>query len=185
MRTPALPVEPWSHIVRLDDTGRTPIDFDVAPSAEACAELAARLGILGLRKLRLKGRLASEGGRDWRLAATLGATAQQACVVTLAPVTTRIEETVDRRYAAHLPELPPTEEVEMPDETVEPLARAVDLGAIMAEALALALPAWPRAEGAEVGQRTFARPGTRPMTDEDARPFAGLRDILSDRGDDT
>jgi uncharacterized metal-binding protein YceD (DUF177 family) len=73
----------------------------------------------------------------------------------------------------------------MPDETLEPLVRAVDLGAVMAEALALALPAWPRAEGAEIGQRTFARPGTRPMTDEGARPFAGLRDILSDRGDDT
>jgi uncharacterized metal-binding protein YceD (DUF177 family) len=185
MRTPARPVEPWSHIVRLDDTGRAPIDFDLVPTAEACAGLAARLGILGLRKVRFDGRLAPEGRRDWRLAARLGATAEQACVVTLAPVRTRIEEMVERRYVADLPELPPGEEVEMPDETLEPLARAVDLGAVMAEALALALPAWPRAEGAEIGQRTFTRPGTRPMSDEDARPFAGLRDILPDRENDT
>ena len=41
-------------------------------------------------------------------------------------------------------------------------------------ALALALPLYPRAPGAELGQAVFAEPGTAPLKDEDLRPFAGL-----------
>ena len=44
-------------------------------------------------------------------------------------------------------------------------------------ALALALPLYPRAEGADLAQAQFAGPGVTPMTDEDARPFAGLKDL--------
>ena len=33
---------------------------------------------------------------------------------------------------------------------------------------------FPRADGAELGRRTFAAPGVAPMTDEASRPFAGL-----------
>ena len=74
-------------------------------------------------------RLAAGGG--------LGATVTQACVVTLAPVITRIEETVTRRYLADMPE-PEGEEVEMPeDDSAEPLPVIIDPGAVMIEALAL------------------------------------------------
>ena len=177
-----LPVEPWSRIVRLDDR-RSAETFELAPDAPARAALAERLGLSSLRKLRFSGRLLPEGRRDWRLEAELGATAVQPCVVTLAPVTTRIDEPVVRRYLAELPELPPGDEVEMPDEEVEPLPAALDLGVVMAEALALALPAWPRAEGVEIGEAVFAAPGTSPMRDEDARPFAELKGMLK-RGED-
>lgn len=183
MRSPPRAVEPWSRIVRLDDAARTPQEVALEPDAAACAALAERLGIVGLRKLRLAGRLLPEGRRDWHLKAHLGATAVQACAVTLAPVTTRIDEPVERRYSADMPDLPPGDEIEMPDETLEPLPAALDLGAVTAEALALALPAWPRAEGAELGRRHYAAPGTRPMTDEDARPFASLARLMRDDGD--
>ena len=185
MPTPIRPVEPWSQLVRLDDGGRAPETFDVTPDAEARAALAERLGILGLRKLRLSGQFVPEGKRDWRLDAELGATVVQACVVTQTPVTTRIDETVERRYLARMPDLPEGEEIEMPDDTIEPLPATLDLGAVMAEALTLALPPWPRAEGAELGEHVHAEPGTRPMTDEDARPFAGLKALMRDRDDDT
>jgi uncharacterized metal-binding protein YceD (DUF177 family) len=179
-------VEPWSHILRLDDGGRTPRVFELAPTAEIRAALAARLGIPGIRKLKFVGALEPEGGRDWRLAAELGATAVQTCVVTLGPVTTRIDESVERRYVAETPEPPPgDDEVEMPDDTVEPLPAALDLGVVMAEALALALPEWPRAEGAELERSAFAGPGTRPMSDDDARPFAGLGSLMRGQDDDT
>ena len=185
MRTPPRPVEPWSHIVRLDDGSRTPEVFVLEPPAEIRSELAERLNILGLRKLRLAGRLEPEGRSDWRLVAELGATAVQSSVVTLTPVTTRIDEEVERLYLAQTPDLPEGEEIEMPDETVEPLPAALDLGAVMAEALALALPPWPRAEGVGMEDQAFAKPGTRPMTDEDTRPFAALRDLMRRDGDDT
>ena len=139
--------------------------------------MAAELGIPGVRKLRLEGRLVPEGRQDWRLEATLGATVVQDCVVTLAPVVTRIDEAVERRYLAQLPEMEGGEH-EMGAEDVEPLPGALDAGEVMLEALALALPPFPRAEGAELGEVVAAAPGVEPLTAERARPFAGLGDAL-------
>jgi uncharacterized metal-binding protein YceD (DUF177 family) len=154
--------------------------FELVPDAAARERLAAELGLLGLRKLRLTGRLVPEGKRDWRLEASLGATVVQPCVVTAEPVTTRLDEPVARRYLAVMPE-PEGEEVEMPeDDSAEPLPAALDLFAVLAEALALALPQYPRAAGAELGEAVFAAPGVAPMTDEEARPLAGLA-ALRDR----
>jgi len=109
----------------------------------------------------------------------------QDCVVTLEPVTTRIEVDVVRRYqAGYVP--PEEDEIEMPeDESLEPLGEVIDPGAILEEALVLALPLYPRKDGAEIGEAVFTEPGKRPMTDEQARPFAGLaalRDKLEDDG---
>jgi uncharacterized metal-binding protein YceD (DUF177 family) len=154
--------------------------FEITPDAEARAGLAAELGLLGLRKLRLAGRLVPEGKRDWRLEASLGATVVQPCVVTAEPVTTRLDEPVARRYLAEMPE-PEGDEVEMPeDDTAEPLPATLDLFAVLSEALALALPQYPRAEDAELGEAVFAAPGVAPMTDEEAKPLAGLA-ALRDR----
>lgn len=161
--------------------------FVLAPDAEARQQVADALGIEAIRKLRFEGRLVPDGARDWRLEATLGATAVQACVVTLAPVTTRVDAEVVRRYLADWVE-PEAEEAEMPeDETQEALPDRLDLAVVMREALALSLPDYPRAEGAELSEATFAGPGVQPMTDDDARPLAGLaalRDRMRDAARD-
>jgi uncharacterized metal-binding protein YceD (DUF177 family) len=178
-----LPVEPWSELVRLSDAARREIPFNLAPEAEARAALAERLGASSLKKLRFSGVMIPEGARDWRLEARLGATAVQPCVVTLAPVTTRIDEAVARRYAAEQPSFEEGSEVEMPqDESVDPLPAMLDLGAVMAEALALALPDWPRAAGVEAGDALAAPEGAEPLTDEAAKPLAGLKRLLQERG---
>ena len=77
-------------------------------------------------------------------------------------------EEITRRYLAEM-EMPKAEEVEMPeDDTVEPLPETLDLGVVIAEALALALPPFPRAEGATLGEAVFTEPGATPMTDDAA-----------------
>ena len=153
-----------------------PTVFDLRPEQPELDRIAAQLGIDGLRKLRFDGTISPEGKHGWRLAASLGATVVQPCIATLAPVTTRIEDTVERRYlpgVRHTSELP--EEMEMPeDETVEPLGSHIDPDAVMREALALALPLYPRADGAAVEETQFTEPGKTPMRDEDTKPFAGL-----------
>ena len=161
--------------LRLADLpARKPTRFDLAPGPDDLAALAAELGLSGLRKLRFKGELRPDGRRDWRLEATLGATVVQPCVVTLDPVTTRIDEPVTRRYLAGMAE-PEGEETEMPEDvSAEPLPEVVDIGAVMAEALALALPLYPRAEGAELGETVLTEPGKQALTDQDTKPFAGL-----------
>ena len=98
----------------------------------------------------------------------------QPCVITLKPVRTDISEPVRIQFSPHVA-APEGDEIEMPDETLEPLGNFIDLTAIMVEALSLALPAYPRAEGASLPQAAAA--------DDDAagdtrRPIAGLDKLL-------
>ncbi len=174
-----------STILRLADlANRRATTFVVVPSAEENRQIAAHLDLRSLRKLRFAGEIAPLGDADWTLTATLGASVTQDCVVTLDPVNTRIDEVVTRTYAANLAD-PDDPEVEMPeDDTVEPLPANVDVAAVMIEALSLSLPAFPRAAGADLGDAQFAEPGVDAMTDDDAKPFAGLaalRDSLTDK----
>lgn len=159
--------------------GRTQ-SFDIVPDAEMRAAMAQALGIETLRKLTFRGTLAPLGRRDWRLTADLGATAVQACVATLAPVTTRIDTYIERRFLSDMPapaDLEPTPDdgVEMPeDDSEEPLGDIIDLARVLHEALALALPDYPRADGAGSAAAQATPPGSAPLTDEDLKPFAGL-----------
>lgn len=165
---------------------RRVIDFMIAPDAAERAGIAAALGLEALRKFRFVGRLTPLGQRDWELVADLGATVVQSCVVTLDPVRTRIDERVERRFLACMPE-PSGDEVEMPeDENAEALGDAIDIGLVAVEALVLALPAFPRADAAALGDAGVLRaapPGLEPLDDTPQRPFAKLAE-LRDRLDD-
>jgi uncharacterized metal-binding protein YceD (DUF177 family) len=165
-------------------TGR-PTQFVVEPGTEERAAIADRLGIPSVRKLRFEGEMQPQGRQDWALAGRLGATVVQPCVVTLDPVTTRIDEDVRRTYLAEMPEPEGGDEAEMPeDDTADPLPETLDLFAVMEEALALALPPFPRAPGAELGEAVYTEPGKAAMTDDDAKPFAGLKALRDKLGDD-
>lgn len=161
--------------------------FDIEPDAAQRQEIGALLELLVLRKLRFKGTMAPAGKRDWALNASLGATVVQPCVVTLAPVTTRIDDTVTRLYLSRISEAEEGSETEMPeDDSVEPVPETLDLVEVMTEALALSLPLYPKAEGAVIETGNFAPPGVAPMTDEETKPFAGLaalRDKLAKDGE--
>ena len=162
--------------------GADPLDYRLTTTPPQRDRIAADLGLTALRKLSGRIRLYPDGARDWKLDGSLGATVVQPCVVTLEPVTTRIDTHFSRRFVANF-EMPETSEAEMPeDDTIEPLQESLDLAEILIEALAIALPDYPRSDGAEMGAQTFAQPGVTPMSDEDAKPFAGLaalRDKLS------
>jgi uncharacterized metal-binding protein YceD (DUF177 family) len=103
-----------------------------------------------VRKLRFAGTLEPEGARDWRLEAELGATVVQPCVVTLAPVTTRIETSCRAPLPRRLAGARGRRSRDARGRHDRGAARALDLSAVMAEALALALPDYPRAPDAEM-----------------------------------
>ena len=176
-----------TNTVRTRDNTR-PQSFSLVPDAASRATLAQELGISGIRKLTFHGEIAPENATDLKLTADLGATVIQPCVVTLEPVVTRIDDRISRFYVEDLPELPEGAEIEMPeDDTTERLPREIDLAGVMAEALALALPAWPRAEGVDPVELSVTEPGKDPITDEDIKPFGALkslRDKLDDDGND-
>jgi uncharacterized metal-binding protein YceD (DUF177 family) len=177
----ASPAPALSHPLRVARLSRAKAtDFEITPDTAEREALAGFLDLTALRKLRFAGRVEPAEGGGWDLVAHLGATVVQPCRTTLEPVTTRIEEAVRRRY---LPDLAPPEEeeVEIPEDVdIEHLGAVIDPAAVMVEALALALPPFPRAEGAEPGDAVFTEPGRAPLRDEDTKPLAGLA-ALRDR----
>ena len=169
-----------------DLPSRKPSRFSLALTETERTTLSHELGLLDLRKARLVGEIAPTGKKDWRLSATLGATVDQPCGITLAPVTTRIDETIERLYLADW-DVPEAAEVEMPEDTnAEQLPNVLDLLALFSESLVLALPPFPRAPDAVLETSQYTEPGKVPMTDDEAKPFAGLAQLKlgSDEGSD-
>ncbi|SFR40999.1 Uncharacterized metal-binding protein YceD, DUF177 family [Yoonia tamlensis] len=167
-----------SSLLRFADLPtRKATGFELIPTAEQRKAIAQLLNIVAVKKLRFTGDLAPQGRKDWTLNASLGATVVQSCVVSLDPVTTRIDENVSRRYMSDIAEIEAAE-IEMPeDDTIDPLPDSLDVAQVMIEALSLALPAYPRVPGADITQVNFSAPGAAPMTDEQAKPFAGLSSL--------
>ncbi|MBL9074929.1 YceD family protein [Tabrizicola sp.] len=158
---------------------RKPTRFSYRPDAGERAALAEDLGLIALYRLELTGEIRPAGRDELVLDATLTAAADQACGITLAPVPAQVSEPVRRRFVAGL-ETPEGDEVEMPeDDSVEPMPEVIDLAEIAAEALALALPLYPRAPGAEFADGLHAADGVTPLTDADLKPFAGLQGLAA------
>ena len=166
---------PQNQTLRMADLSeRRGRSFDISLTPEQIETASDELNLLGLKKTRLSGELRPSGADGWELDAKLGATVVQPCTITLNPVTTRLDVPVIRRYVPDF-ELPEEAETEMPeDDALEPMPTTVDLGALLLEELALNLPQFPRAPGAELGSAVFTEPGKTAMTDDDARPFASL-----------
>jgi uncharacterized metal-binding protein YceD (DUF177 family) len=160
--------------------GRRAREFHILPDAAERAAIAADLGLIELPSLSFRGTLAPAGKADVVLTGRLEAEVVQACIVSLVPVRARIGEEVRRRYVADLPAPEPGGETEMPeDDTIEPMPERLELSEVMHEALALALPEYPRAPGVELGEAGFGPRGAQAPEAPDAgqdrpNPFAAL-----------
>lgn len=145
--------------------------------------VAETLSAVSVRKMRITGELEPLGKNDWHLSAKVGATVTQSCVVSNDPVQTRVDVPVSITYVSgyNFGQDDDTDENEL-DDTTEPLPTEINLADIAIEAVALAIPDYPRADNVELEQQVFSEPGTKAMTDEDAKPFAslaGLKDKLA------
>lgn len=154
-------------------SGRKKVHFNFRPDAEQRAQIAQALDLIELPEFTYKGELTPSGRSDVLLHADLAAHVVQPCSVTLAPVHSKLTDQSDRRYVQDYVE-PEADELEIPAEDTEAMPEIIDVAAIAIEALALALPLYPRARGAEFGEATFAAPGVAPLTTESLKPFAGL-----------
>ncbi len=146
--------------------GAEVVEFDEAATEDERRSLARLFGATAVKDLAVAGRIAAVPG-GWLMEARLTATVLQPCVVTLAPVKTRINQPIRRRFLAD----PSAAE---DDDEVEALGPVIDPGLIAIEEVALALPPYPRAPGASLAQSEFGPPGAAPVTEEKVRPFADL-----------
>jgi uncharacterized metal-binding protein YceD (DUF177 family) len=154
-------------------SGRKVLRFTFSPDAEARAIIAQALDLLELPEFTFKGELVPQGRADVLLRADLTARVVQSCSVTLAPVPSKLSDHVEVRFDHDYVE-PLADDWEIPAEDTEPLPENIDVAAIGIEALALALPLYPRANGVEFDEASFAAPGVAPLKSQDLKPFAGL-----------
>jgi len=181
-RAPMREVSPYTHPIRVADLpAHKPTGFLLTPDAGARKRIARELSVSALHKLRFEGRIAPAGKSGWRLDGRLGATVVQSCVVTLDPLTTRIDVPLTRRYVPESARPLTGSEAEMDgDDNIEPLNEIIDLGQTMVEALALALPDYPRTRGVVFSEAAFTTPGRKTTIEEESKPFAPLA-ILRDK----
>jgi uncharacterized metal-binding protein YceD (DUF177 family) len=132
------------------DEART---FAIEANEPERAALARRFGLLALDSLTATGRIeVFRRGRRARLTATLKAEATQSCVVSLAPVPARVEDTFSVTYDREAK--PDALELEFDvnaEDPPDPLPeKGIDVGEAVAEHLGLALEPYPRAPGVKV-----------------------------------
>jgi uncharacterized metal-binding protein YceD (DUF177 family) len=152
--------------------------FDVTFSDVELNAIAEILSVVSVKKMRIVGKISPSGAKDWILTANVGATVTQTCIITLDPVQTRIDTQVTLTYVAEYQVDGHESVAEMTvDETIEPLVDEIDLTTIAIEAVALALPDYPKAPNAQLETTVFAADGVTPMTDADTKPFASLASL--------
>ena len=138
-----------SRRVAVDTLGNGAVDIDIAVDSEERAALARRFALVALDSLSADVRV-KRGGRDGEIYVTgkFSADVVQRCVVTLDPVTIHLAGSFTHSYCVpgHVPtvvEVDPEGE-----DSPEPLVEEwIDIGAVVAEQLALNLDPYPRAPG--------------------------------------
>jgi hypothetical protein len=189
----------FSRPLAVEEVPPEGLDVTIAATEPERQALAAQDGLEGLAKL--EGSLHVEPWRKEGLAVTgeMRARITQICVVTLDPFDSEIVEPIDvkfasldgspaipgvaqareatrtRRGASQAPNTPaPKAEFESDDPPDPIIGGVVDLGALVAEFLALGLDPYPRKPGVE-----FKEPETPAETDIVESPFSKLK-VLKD-----
>jgi uncharacterized metal-binding protein YceD (DUF177 family) len=144
--------------------------FEIAANPAERQALAKRFDLLALGSLTAEVRLGQIPGGLIRLSAELAADITQECVVTLAPVQSRVQESFSVLYGDGGEAL----EVNLDGaaETIEPLENGIiDIGEAVAQQLSLALDPFPHAPGAipPIPAGTAKPAGDRPPS-----PFQAL-----------
>lgn len=168
------PQAEFSRPVPVDGLGEDEVVKRIEATAEECQALARRFDLLALGQLSASVRLRRLPGRALvRVTGRFEAQVTQACVITLEPVTGRLEGRFTRCYSL----APVAAEREVlvavgEDEPPEPVpAGGIDLGEIVAEQMALEIDPYPRAEGARLERAEWGGP---PDGEERASPFRVL-----------
>lgn len=162
---------PWSVPVAVEDIPETGLHVEIDAPETVRAELATLAGLRELPNLSAVFDLTRRAA-GVRVTGNVSARVGQSCVVTLEPLESDVEETVDLRFAPQsvepaLSKAESTAAHTKDDDPPEPISNGrLDLGAIATEFLLLGIEPYPRKPGAE-----FA-----PVKADDAsaKPFAAL-----------
>lgn len=177
------PVVPWSVPVAVDDIPEHGLHIEIdAPAAVRAQVLALAEGLSTLHDLTSLSAVfdLTRGGSKVHVTGHVRAKVGQTCVVTLEPMESSIDETVDLTFAPTAAGAgEPVGEIELRphEDPPEPLARGmIDLGTLATEFLVLGIDPYPRKSGVEFAPVTVG---------EDApKPFAALEALKKRFGGD-
>lgn len=170
--------EDFAHRLTLDRIrGGDRLDL-VADEAERQA-IAKRLGLDSLKQLQAHVVLDRDGDRI-RATGRIAASLDQRCVVTGDPVAAHIDEPFEIAFVAEPKPNSPDEEIELGAQDCDVVfhdGAAIDLGAAIADTLALALDPYPRSASAEAALKDAG-----VLSEEEAGPFAALAQLKKQMG---
>lgn len=162
-------VVPWSVPVAIDQIPDGGLHRDIVAPETALAAIARLADIREVSALSATFDVAKRSNKvevTGRVRANVG----QTCVVSLEPMETEIDEAIELTFAP-----PPAGAVSLDngasdsaraggEEAPEPLlGNSIDLGAIAAEFLVLAIDPYPRKEGAEFAPPAIEEAGNKPF----------------------
>jgi uncharacterized metal-binding protein YceD (DUF177 family) len=169
----------WDHAISdIPDAGLT------ATRAAAPGELEAvarALGLVACERLEASYEIVPRGAGHYALKGTLRAKVVQACVVTLDPVTSLVEQDFQAGFWPEEEISPPTGGLVDLEEDSEPepiVGGRIVIGRVVYECLAENLDPYPRAPGAVLEKSEAAAPAGDGKPDS---PFAVLANIKTKR----
>jgi hypothetical protein len=190
---------PFSRPLVVAEVPEAGLEISIVANEQERAALAEIDGLVALTRLEADLRVAREGAGGARVTGGLRAELRQTCVVSLEEFDARVVEAIDVRFAPEreIERLSADErrgnerrhastkareakashhEAILDEDAPDPLVDGrIDLGAIVAEFLALGLDPYPRKPGARFAESDDLQSG------EAASPFAGLRQALEKR----
>ena len=152
----------------------------VADEAERQA-IAKRLDLDSIKRLEAHVTLGRDGDHI-RATGRIAAALDQRCVVTGEPVAAHIDEPIDIAFTPEPKPDSPDEEIELAAQDCDVVfhdGASIDLGAAIADTLALSLNPYPRSAGA---QAILKDAGV--LSEEEAGPFAALAELKKRMGGD-
>jgi len=173
--------------INADSLGPTPSHVNFRADAAACMALAVYLKVDSVENFRAELIITRWRKHGAKVQGTVSADIVQQCVVTLAPVHSKVTETADARFL-------PVAMLEKassdgPEVVVDPLAddppepfvgRTVHLGPLVLEYLALGIEPYPRAPGAELPVSLIP---VNPQNEKRANPFQALAQLRDKKKD--
>jgi uncharacterized metal-binding protein YceD (DUF177 family) len=147
----------FSRRVELARLGVHEAVYPISAKPEERDALARRFGLLSLDRLEAEIRLQRLAGSMVRVNGRLGADVVQACVISLEPVASVLQQDFTVLYGQA--ESGKSVMVDLETDEIEPFdGDAIDIGEAVAQQLALALDPYPRAPGATLAS---ASPGNQ------------------------
>src|SRR5690349_21659222 len=166
----------FAHQLRLDQV-RDGERLDLVADEAERGAVARRLGLQSLERLEAHVCIERAGGIV-RAKGRLVAALDQNCVVTGDPVATHVDEPFALLFTPEPAPSAPDEEIELGEsdcDTVFYDGTVIDLGAAVADTLALSLDPYPRSAGADAALKEAG-----VLSEEQASPFAVLAKLRKD-----